>query len=300
MKQLNITSALSNNTNISFEIELGAYEFLWINDNYTFKKIADLFRQHPDSLPSNFVSKSNAIATYDKVMQQALETGVNDFKFIMHRTKEYPARLRQAQNPIELIYYQGKWPLTETKCVAIVGSRKVSQDGIQRTKQLARYLVKDGFTIVSGLAKGVDTEAHKTAIENNGNTIAVIGTPLYAYYPPENKELQNYISDHHLLLSQVPFLIYSRQDYRINRGYFPERNKTMSALTDATIIVEASDTSGTLIQARAAFYQGRKLFILDNCFRNKELSWPARFEKMGAIRVKSYEDIRRVLLNDNT
>jgi DNA processing protein len=144
---------------------------------------------------------------------------------------------------------------------------------------------------MSGLAKGVDTEAHKTALESGGNTIAVIGTPLSESYPKQNSELQQQIAEHFLLVSQVPFLRYFSQDYRTNRGFFPERNKTMSALSMATVIVEASNTSGTLFQARAALSQNRKLFILDNCFRNAELTWPARFEKQGAIRVRTFDDI---------
>jgi len=93
------------------------------------------------------------------------------------------------------------------------------------------------------------------------------------------------------LISQVPFLKYESQDFRINRTFFPERNKTMSALTEATIIVEASNTSGSLIQARAAIQQGRKLFILNSCFENKDISWPEYYRKKGAIRVYDFNDI---------
>ena len=85
------------------------------------------------------------------------------------------------------------------------------------------------------------------------------------------------------------------QDYRRNRSFFPERNVVMSALTEATIIVEAGQTSGTLIQARAALKQGRKQFILDSCFRDRHLTWPARFASKGAIRVAEYDGIRRGL-----
>ena len=88
---------------------------------------------------------------------------------------------------------------------------------------------------------------------------------------------------------------YESQDYRYNRVFFPERNKTMSALTEATIIVEAGETSGTLIQARAALQQGRKLFILDNCFKNPDLTWPEKYAKKGAIRVRDYDDVRNAL-----
>ena len=128
-----------------------------------------------------------------------------------------------------------------------------------------------------------------------GKTIGVIGTPITKNYPPENKELQEIIAKNFLLISQVPIVRYLKQNYKINRIFFPERNKTMSALSQATVIVEAGETSGTLIQARAAIEQGRKLFILDSCFNNNNITWPKRFEKMGAIRVKNYEDIRNGL-----
>ena len=93
----------------------------------------------------------------------------------------------------------------------------------------------------------------------------------------------------------MPVRRYEKQDYRLNRLFFPERNVTMSALTEATIIVEAGETSGTLIQARAALQQGRKLFILDSGFKNKALTWPQRFAEKGAVRVTDYDDIKEHL-----
>ena len=158
-----------------------------------------------------------------------------------------------------------------------------------------KLLVEDDFTVVSGLAAGIDTMAHRTAMEEDGRTIAVIGTPLSHTYPHENAELQHRIAEEFLVVSQVPLKRYESQDYRFNRSFFPERNRTMSALTEATIIVEAGETSGTLIQARAALRQGRRLFILDSCFQNPDISWPSRFEAQGAIRVKDYDDIRYAL-----
>jgi DNA processing protein len=159
-----------------------------------------------------------------------------------------------------------------------------------------KLLVRDGFTVVSGLAKGIDAAAHEAAISADGKTIAVIGTPLNRVYPKQNTELQERIAADFLLTSQVPVYRYSKQTYVRNRTFFPERNKTMSALTEATIIVEAGQTSGTLIQARAALRQGRKLFILEASFQNPALTWPHEFESLGAIRVRKYEDIRNVLL----
>jgi DNA processing protein len=170
-----------------------------------------------------------------------------------------------------------------------------SDDGIKRTRKLVRQLVDDNHTIYSGLAKGVDTVAHTTAIEAGGRTVAVLGTPITESYPDENAALQERIASEFLIVSQVPILRHKHQTYHSNRMFFPERNVTMSALTDATIIVEAGETSGTLTQARAALAQNRKLFILDSCFLNSSLTWPARFEKLGAIRVREYADIARVL-----
>ena len=158
-----------------------------------------------------------------------------------------------------------------------------------------RELVRDEFTVVSGLAAGIDKEAHETAIREGGLTITVIGTPLSHTYPKAHEELQRYIGENFLVVSQVPLKRYEDHDYRWNRFFFPARNVTMSALTEATVIVEASDTSGTLYQANAALKQNRKLFILDSCFRNPDLKWPSRLEKKGAIRVKDYDDIQKGL-----
>ena len=181
-----------------------------------------------------------------------------------------------------------------------MGTRDPSDDGKRRAAKLARCCVADGFTVVSGLARGIDTVAHETTIAAGGRTIAVLGTPITECYPPENRDLQRQIADQHLVISQVPIVRYSNQQFAQRRFFFPERNVTMSALTEATIIVEAGETSGTLIQARHALKQGRKLFILDNCFRNPALSWPAKLAAQGAIRVADYDDIRKHLAPRDT
>jgi DNA processing protein len=176
-----------------------------------------------------------------------------------------------------------------------VGTRNPSPEGLSRTRSLVRKLVADGFTIVSGLAAGVDTQAHETALDEGGRTIAVIGTPLSFAYPRTNAALQERIGKDFLVISQVPVRRWEKQDHRWNRAFFPARNITMSALTEATVIVEAGETSGTLIQARAALKQGRKLFILDSNFNREEISWPKKFENLGAIRVRTYNDVKRHL-----
>lgn len=277
--------------------EMIAYEALWNHKEASFKTIADMFRKAPDAVPSELVTPDE-IARYTTIIEDIRERfHVERFGVRVRGLDEYPQKLRDARNPVEVLYFQGYWELVNTPSVAVVGSRKPSPQGVDRARRLARCLVQDGYTVVSGLAEGIDTAAHTQAIQDGGNTIAVIGTPLSHVYPKSNAELQEQIRENFLLISQVPFKRYLDQDYRINRGFFPERNITMSALTQATVIVEASDTSGTLIQARAALAQGRKLFILESCFQNEAITWPARYAKQGAIRVSDYEDIREHLKN---
>jgi DNA processing protein len=213
------------------------------------------------------------------------------FSVAIHGDFQYPQKLRSAKYPLELFYYKGDIGLLERRCISIVGSRQCTKDGIKRTKKLVVELVKRNFVIVSGIAIGIDTVALETAIKENGQVVGVIGTPIDQYYPPENKELQDTIAKNHLLISQVPFYRYSVEPFPSRRNYFPQRNETMSALSEATVIIEASDTSGTLTQARAALQQKRKLFILNSCFENTSIKWPHTYADRGAIRVRNTNDI---------
>jgi len=275
--------------------ELGAYEALWLEDKATFKTIADRFKADPSAMPSDFVSPHAAADAAQEAFDLLRAKGVRRFGVRVNHAGDYPPKLRDARHPVEVLYFQGAWELTETRSVAIVGSRKASDDGKARAARLAKELVGNGFTVVSGLAEGIDTAAHEAAIEAGGQTIAVIGTPLGEYYPKVNRDLQDRIARDFLLISQVPVLRYSRQRVPQNRLFFPERNVTMSALTEATVIVEAGETSGTLTQARAALHQGRKLFILDSCFQRSDITWPERFAQQGAVRVRTPDDVWRVL-----
>ena len=160
--------------------------------------------------------------------------------------------------------------------VSVVGSRKASPEGRRRARALCEALVGHGMTVVSGLAEGIDTVAHETAIARGGHTIAVLGTPLDQFYPASNRALQERISRDHLLVSQFPV------GYPSKRGNFPMRNRTMALLTDATIIVEAGETSGTLHQGWEALRLGRPVFLLENLFNADALSWPKEMTSHGA------------------
>jgi len=300
MTQATLWSAKSNLGPIAQPIdaalEVGAYEALWTEQDASFKSLAERFAASPGARPSDLVPEEEARRYAGRVLAKLRDRTEMRFDVRVHGELDYPERLRDATHPVELLYFQGVWELIMARSVAVVGTRKPSAEGLARTRQLVRKLVEDGFAIVSGLAEGVDTAAHSAAIEANGQTVAVIGTPLGHVYPKANAELQDRIARDYLLISQVPLERYEAQNYRVNRFFFPERNKTMSALTEATIIVEAGETSGTLIQAREALKQKRKLFILNSCFERTDLTWPAKFEQAGAIRVRDYADIRRELV----
>ncbi len=281
---------------IDAALELGAYERLWMQAGASFKTLASRFAKDPGARPSDFIDRGEAEAAGAKAIAHLRTRLQGGFNIRLHGEVEYPERLREATHPVELLYFQGHWDLIHTRSVAVVGTREPTPDGCARARKIVKSLVGDGFTIVSGMARGIDTVAHRTAIEEGGRTIAVLGTPLSAHYPAENAELQAFLAREHLVISQVPIERYAAQNPRTNRFFFPERNKTMSALTEATIIIEAGETSGTLVQAREALKQGRKLFILNSAFEDPRLTWPRRFEEQGAIRVRDYDDVRHRLV----
>ena len=294
-RQLSLRTDDLESRAISPFIEMGAYEALWDENGASFKSIAERFQDHEGAIPSDFVKVEVANDYAGKAVGILKKAGVTPFGVRVHGAGEYPLKLRDARYPIELLYFQGWWDLVESPCVSIVGTRSPTEEGKARAKKLAHWLVDKGYTIVSGLARGIDTVVHTTVINEGGKTIAVIGTPLSETYPRENTSLQKTISEQHLLISQVPIVRFSRHGPSFNRMFFPERNITMSALSEATIIVEAGETSGTLTQARDAFQQNRKLFILDSCFLDKSLTWPKKYVERGALRVRDVEDIEREL-----
>lgn len=169
------------------------------------------------------------------------------------------------------VFVAGDTSLLKRPCIAIIGARKASSEGTQRARQLARQLVAKGVVIVSGLAEGIDTAALSSAIENGGDVVAVIGTPLDQAYPAKNKRLQEEIYRDHLLISQF------HSGSRVFPSNFPARNRTMAALSDASIVIEASDSSGSLHQAAECVRLGRWLGIARSVIDDPKLTWPARF-----------------------
>ncbi len=161
--------------------------------------------------------------------------------------------------------------------ISVVGSRKVSEHGKERARIISSELVKRGITVVSGLAMGVDTIAHTTAVKNDGKTIAVLGTSLSKCSPVSNRELLDHIKKEHLAVSQF------EEGSRVYPSNFLLRNKTMALISDGTIIIEASEKSGTQHQAWEALRLGRALFLLENVASDPELSWPQQMIEYGAV-----------------
>jgi DNA processing protein len=172
--------------------------------------------------------------------------------------------------------------------VAVVGSRRASPEGLRRAAALARALVHHQMVVVSGLAEGIDTAAHTAALEAGGSTIAVLGTPLEVAYPKANAALQARIAREHLLVSEFP------AGAAVQPRNFPIRNRTMALLTDATVIVEASERSGTRHQGWEALRLGRQLFLLESVAKDPALTWPADMVRYGA-QVLSRENLEASL-----
>jgi DNA processing protein len=276
-------------------LEIGAYEALWLEPGATFKTLAERIGAARQGRASDLVDRHVAERCARQISGRFEASGLTDVGLRIFGAPDYPPKLCDARYPLRAFYFRGDWSLVDTPSVAVVGARQLSPHGAARARRLVRHLVEDGFTIVSGLAAGTDAVAHKTALEMGGRTIAVLGTPIHKVYPRENAALQKEIAERFLLISQVPVLLYESKDWRYNRKFFPERNITMSALTDASIIVEIGDSNGTFIQSKAALDQGRPLFLLNNCFKKSGVGWPAQFAKRGAVRAVEYEDIRERL-----
>lgn len=282
---------------ISPMLEMGAYERLWLDEKaQSFAKLSTRFRDAGWPLPSELsgLDPATSLEVAREARKRLERFGVPQFGIRLPAMIDYPSQLRDAQSPIELLYYRGEWELVESPLVAVVGTRTASPGGLRRAADIATCLVADGWTIVSGLAAGIDTAAHQAAIAAGGCTIAVLGTPLSVPYPSENTALLERIAREHLVLSQVPVLFYREAAHHRRKGYFVERNATMSALSAATVIVEAGETSGTVHQGRAALEQGRLLLIHDSCFR-PNAAWPRELAERGAIRVKDVDEVRERL-----
>ncbi len=201
---------------------------------------------------------------------------------------DYPANLRTIFNLPPFLFYRGQLHESDARSVAVVGTRQASVEGVEQAQRLVRQLVEAGVTVLSGLARGIDTAAHESCLDSEGRTVAVIGTGILRTYPPENATLADRIAGTGAVVSQfwpdTPPTTYS----------FPRRNITMSGMAQGTVVIEASATSGAKLQARRALEHGRRLFLPAELVRERE--WAQRYvQRPGAIEVKSVDDIVSLL-----
>lgn len=189
----------------------------------------------------------------DREFALARELGVRILTLL---DQDYPQSLRTIVDPPLVLYVKGEILESDELAVAVVGSRGASYYGLSCAKDFSGQLARCGLTIVSGLARGIDTAAHRAALDEKGRTIAVLGSGLDRIYPPENAQLALQIPEHGAVVSEFPF---GRPPLAQN---FPGRNRIISALSKGVLIVEATQRSGALITARYALEQGREIFAI--------------------------------------
>lgn len=170
---------------------------------------------------------------------------------------EYPANLRAVHDRPPLLFVRGRIQPEDARSVAVIGARRASAAGAATARQVSEQLTDSGFTVVSGLAAGIDTAAHTSALERKGRTIAVIGTGLRHSYPPRNAALQERIASTGAVVSQF------WPDEPPRRESFPLRNAVTSGVALASVVIEASHTSGARIQARLALAHGRPVLLME-------------------------------------
>lgn len=207
-------------------------------------------------------------------------------KWVSIFDENYPKLLAQIYDPPTILYYKGNLDCAGRKTIAVVGTRKITGYGKVATEQFTKGLVDAGLTIVSGLARGVDSQAHLTTVSGGGKTIAVLGGGLNHIFPPENRGLAAKIaSGFGAVVSEFP------PDYPSLPGNFPARNRIISGLSLAVLVIEAAEDSGSLITARLALEQGREVFAVPGPVTSMLSKGPVDLIRDGARAVFNSDEI---------
>jgi len=197
---------------------------------------------------------------------------------------DYPANLRVIYNLPPFLFYRGRLERDDARSVAVVGTRDASDTGIDSARRMAGLLAEHGVTVLSGLARGIDTAAHEETLAQGGRTIAVLGTGILRCYPKENSELAERVVQSGALVSQFwpsqPPTTYN----------FPRRNVVTSGMSQGTVVIEASETSGAKMQARLALEHGKRVFLVSRLVTSQP--WAQKYvANRGAIEIRSVEDV---------
>jgi DNA processing protein len=198
---------------------------------------------------------------------------------------DFPRPLRQIHDPPGVLFRRGTMLAEDEMAIAIVGTRHATRYGLAQAERLASGLARVGFTIVSGLARGIDAAAHRGALDAGGRTIAVLGSGLLNIYPPEHVQLADQVAASGCLLSEAPPRMIPLS------GAFPQRNRIISGLSLGTIVVEAANRSGALITARHAYEQGREVFAVPGPIDSRLSHGCHALIKDGAKLVESIDDV---------
>lgn len=208
---------------------------------------------------------------------------------LLYKDQQYPNILKEIYDPPAILYCKGNIKFNEI-AISIVGSRKASYYGLKMAEKLAYELASLGITIISGMAKGIDTYAHRGALQAKGKTIAVLGCGVDVIYPTENAELMKEIEKKGLIISEYPLKALPRAHN------FPARNRIISGLSIGTIIIEAGEKSGSLITAEFALEQGRNVYAIPGNIDTQNSVGSNNLLKEGAKLVTKIEDILEDLL----
>jgi DNA processing protein len=227
----------------------------------------------------------------DAAREDLLNWETQGIRLVTLLDPEYPAQLLTVHQRPPILFLKGNIHPDDATGVAVVGTRKASAAGLRRADEIAGGLARRGRAVISGLASGIDTAAHRAAIREGGRTVAVIGTGLLKYYPAENTRLQEEIGRDHLVLSQF------FPDSAPTRYSFIMRNAVMSGYAAATVVVEAPAKSGARAQARLALEHGRPVFLLDTVLIHE---WAREYARRPGATVVSSADEVLMLLDELT
>ncbi len=211
-------------------------------------------------------------------------------KVMTMKDASYPKRLKEIYDPPPVLYVRGELREEDELAVAIVGSRKTTPYGKWMTEKMGQELARHGITIVSGMARGIDSHAHWGALSGGGRTIAVLGSGVDVVYPPENRNLYKRIIDQGAVLSEFPM------GSPPEGGHFPKRNRIISGLSIGVVVVQAGMESGSLITANYALEQGREVFAVPGNVGSDSSRGTHQLIKDGAKLVESSEDILEEVL----
>ena len=238
--------------NISNKIKLKLLQ-MYNNEENIYNNINEIFKSDMMSLKDKVKFKEHS---YEDEMNFLKALNDNSIEIVKITEKHYPEKLRNIDNPPYILFYKGKLSLAYDNMIAVVGSRKSSIYGLDVTKYLAKEIYRVGYGVVSGVAYGIDTAAHKEVLISGGKTIGVLGCGLDIIYPKSNKKLYEEIYNNGLLISEFPMGV---QPMPYN---FPRRNRIISGLSSGVIVVEASVKSGSLITANLALEQGKDVMAI--------------------------------------